>query len=93
MRLLRIVACLVVIAVSTGIANAGGGTALTYQGRLLDAGEPANGTFNVDFGLWDDPVVGSQIGSTVSFINLPITDGLLSVQIDFGANAFDNTDR
>ena len=73
MRLLRIVAWIFVIAGSAGIANAGGGTALTYQGRLLDAGQPANGTFNVDFSLWDDPAVGSQIGSTISFISLPIS--------------------
>ena len=93
MKMLQIVACLVVVAVSTGIANAGGGTALTYQGRLLDAGVPANGTFNVDFSLWDHSAGGIQVGSTISFISLPISDGLFTVQLDFGANAFDNAER
>ena len=93
MRMLRIVAWLVVITASAGTANAGGGTALTYQGRLLDAGEPANGLFNVDLSLWDHSAGGIQIGSTISFISLPISDGLFTVQLDFGANAFNNTDR
>ena len=88
-----VVASIVTLAFSVGIAFAGGSTALTYQGRLLDAGEPANGTFSVDFGLWDDPFVGSQIGSTVTFISLPISDGLFTVEIDFGANAFENSGR
>ena len=93
MRMLRIVVWIVVITASVGIAYAGGSTALTYQGRLLDAGAPANGLFNVDFSLWDHSAGGIQIGSTIMFISLPISDGLFTVELDFGANAFDNTDR
>ena len=74
-------------------AYAGGGTALTYQGRLLDAGEPANGLFDFEFELWDADVGGSPIGSSIHVDNLPISDGLLTVELDFGAAAFDNTDR
>ena len=83
----------IVIASLTTHTMAGGDTAFTYQGRLLDAGEPANGTFNVDFSLWDDPAAGSQIGSTIMFNSLPISDGLFTVELDFGASAFDNTSR
>lgn len=93
MRIIRIFATVIIMMLSAGLAYAGGGTALTYQGRLLDAGEPANGLFNVDFSLWDDPAVGSQIGSTIVFNSLPILDGLFTVELDFGANAFNNNDR
>ena len=93
MRIIRIFVPVIIMMSSAGLAYAGGGTALTYQGRLLNAGEPANGLFNVDFNLWDDPVVGIQIGSTVMFNSLPISDGLFTVELDFGANAFDNNDR
>ncbi len=93
MRIIRVLMLVLAIGLSASIAYAGGATALTYQGRLLDAGEPANGLFDVDFSLWDDPAAGSQIGSTVTFISLPITDGLFTVELDFGANAFDNSDR
>lgn len=93
MRTLRIVACLVVIAASAGIAYAGGDTAFTYQGRLLDAGEPANGLFDFGFGLWDAANAGNQIGSTQILNGVPVADGLFTAQIDFGADAFDNAER
>ena len=55
MRLIRVFAPVVIMMSSAGLAYAGGGTALTYQGRLLVAvaGEPANGLFDVAFSLWD----------------------------------------
>jgi hypothetical protein len=82
------------IGLSASIAYAGGGTAFTYQGRLLDAGEPANGLFDLEFSLWDAANGGgSQIGITQVLNNTPVTDGLFTVQIDFGADAFDNGDR
>ena len=32
------------------------GTAFTYQGRLQDTGEPANGTYDLRFTLFDAPI-------------------------------------
>ena len=93
MKMLRIVAWIVVIAASAGIANAGGGTALTYQGRLLEAGEPANGLFDFEFRLWDAEMGGSQIGSTQIHNAVPVADGLFLILLDFGADAFTNADR
>ena len=68
-------------------------TVFTYQGELKENGGPANGTFDVDFGLWDDPAAGNQVGSTNTFNSLPILEGLFTVELDFGASAFDNNDR
>ncbi len=93
MRMLRIVASIVVITASAGIANAGGDTAFTYQGRLLDAGEPANGLFDFEFGLWDAANGGNPIGVPQVLNNVPVSDGLFTAQVDFGADAFDNADR
>ena len=42
MRMRQFVASIVVLAFGASIALAGDDTALTYQGRLLDAGQPAN---------------------------------------------------
>jgi len=93
MRMCQTVLSIVTLAISASVAFAQGGTEFTYQGRLLDAGEPADGTFNVDFRLWDDPAAGSQVGSTNTFNSLPIVEGLFTVELDFGADAFDNQDR
>ena len=58
-----------------------------------DGGSPANGSYNLDFSLWDAASGGSQIGSTESFAGHPVSDGVFTVQLDFGASAFDNSDR
>ncbi len=93
MRIHQFVLSIVTLALSAVAAFAGGDTEFTYQGRLLVAGEPANGTFNVDFGLWDGPAGGNQVDVTNSFNSLPIVDGHFTVELDFGASAFDNNDR
>ena len=93
MRMHQVVASIVTLALSASIAVAGGGTALTYQGRLLDAGEPANGLFDFEFSLWDAANGGNPIGDTQVLNNVPVADGLFTVQVDFGADAFDNADR
>jgi len=68
-------------------------SAFTYQGELQDDGQPANGSYDLEFGLWDAASGGTPIGVPQVLNNTPVTDGLFTVQIDFGADAFDNSDR
>lgn len=42
------------------------GTAFTYQGRLVDAGNPAAGVYDFQFRLFDAAGGGSQIGGTLT---------------------------
>ena len=60
------------------------GTAFTYQGRLDDGGSPANGLHDLVFRLYDAAVAGAQIGSTVCVDNVSVTDGVFTVELDFG---------
>jgi len=64
-----------------------------YQGVLDDNGTPANGVYNIDVSLWDRLAGGNQIGTDVEFNNLPVADGLLVLELDFGPSAFDNSKR
>ena len=64
------------------------GTAFTYQGRLTDAGSPANGAYDFEFRLYDAASGGSQVGSTVPLADVIVSNGLFTVQLDFGAAAF-----
>src|SRR5262244_1007326 len=61
-------------------------TAFTYQGKLTDSGNPANGNFDMQFKLFDTVTVGTgtQQGTTVTVSNVAVTAGLFTVQIDFG---------
>jgi FtsZ-binding cell division protein ZapB len=64
------------------------GTAFTYQGRLTDGGSPANGEYDFRFTLYDAATAGNQVGSWVSKENVTVTDGLFTVELDFGSGIF-----
>ncbi len=69
------------------------GTAFTYQGRLNDGANPANGAYDLQFKLFDAASVGTQIGATASKNDLPVSGGLFTTDLDFGASAFDGQAR
>lgn len=60
-------------------------TAFTYQGRLQDGGIPAAGLHDLRFSLFDALAGGTQIGATLCFDNVNVTDGLVTQALDFGA--------
>lgn len=68
-------------------------TAINYQGTLSDGGNPANGTFEMQFKLYDALTAGSQVGSTVTNSSVTLTNGHFTVTLDFGAPAFSGADR
>jgi N-acetylneuraminic acid mutarotase len=69
------------------------GSAFTYHGVLALAGNAANGTFNFEFRLYDAPVSGNITGPVVVANSLGVTNGLFTVDLDFGAAAFDGNAR
>jgi hypothetical protein len=68
------------------------GTAFTYQGRLTASGSPANGSYDLQFGLWNGASGAEQLGSTVSNPATAVSNGVFTVTLDFGAN-FSGADR
>jgi hypothetical protein len=64
------------------------GTAFTYQGYLEDGGGAANGTYDFKFRLYDAASDGSQVGSEVVKDDETVSDGLFTVELDFGSDAF-----
>src|SRR5262245_60634046 len=64
------------------------GSAFTYQGRLLESGNPANGSYDFRFGLHDAATGGNQLGGFVTLNGQTVADGLFTVQLDFGSSAF-----
>ena len=65
----------------------------SYQGRLDQSGQPFTGEIDLSFLLFDQASSGSQIGTTQSRPDWPVTNGLFQVELDFGATAFDGSDR
>ena len=69
------------------------GSGFTYQGRLDLEGAPADGTYDFQFRLFDAATGGSAVGTTVTVNDVDVEDGLFTVVLDFGANAFDGQAR
>jgi hypothetical protein len=77
---------LVLVAAQSGLSEAATmGTAFTYQGRLMDANTPADGLYDFQFKLFDDPnvIIGNQVGSTIDINELDVIDGYFTVDLDF----------
>src|SRR5262245_10360305 len=70
-------------------------TEFSYQGRLSDAGNPANSTYDMQFMLYDTAEVGTgtQQGVTVTNPNVAVANGAFSVSLDFGPGVFDGAAR
>ena len=64
------------------------GTAFTYQGRLIDANGVANGPYDFEFRLFDDPCTGAPLVGTIDINNLDVIEGYFTVELDFGGNVF-----
>lgn len=62
------------------------GTAFSYDGQLQSMGRPvADGLYDFQFNLSNAPTGGSQVGSTVPKTAVPVTNGLFTTTLDFGA--------
>jgi hypothetical protein len=67
-----------------GAQAAAVGMGFTYQGKLEGSGGPVTANCSMDFRLYDDAGGGgSQVGSSI-ITTVPITDGLFTVNLDFG---------
>lgn len=67
-------------------------TAFNYQGNLSNGGSPANGSYLLQFELYDAAVGGNQVGATISDVAITAVAGIFTTQLDFG-DVFDGTDR
>ena len=76
--------------VSTLLAQ--GATAFTYQGLLRNSGTNVTGTNGLIFTLYSSATGGSQIGTPITN-SVAVTNGLFTVNLDFGAGAFNGSAR
>ena len=66
------------------------GTAFTYQGQLKKNGVPVSSSCNVSFKLYSDAGGANLVAGPVNGSPNPVTvaNGMFTVQVDFGVNAF-----
>src|SRR5262245_28594602 len=63
------------------------GTAFTYQGKLTDSGNLANGQYDFQFKLFDALAAGTQLGTTQTVSTVTVSNGIFTVTLDFGVCA------
>lgn len=68
-------------------------TSFSYQGELNQNGGLATGSFNMIFSLWDARIGGNQLGQVTPLGGVQVVQGKFNVELDFGANVFDNSNR
>ena len=69
---------------ASALGAAAQGTAFTYQGQLQNNGQPANGWYDLQFGLYDGPTGGNEFGGFITNSATLVTNGLFTVTLDFG---------
>ncbi len=77
------------------LTSFGQATSFSYQGRFTDATvtQPTNGSYNMQFALFDAVSGGTQIGATATNVSVPVTSGVFTVSLDFGGGSFDGPPR
>jgi hypothetical protein len=72
----------------------------TYQGQLKYDDAPVTGDVDMMFSLWDSAQSGIQMGPTLTFDgqennppSVDLTDGVFTVELDFGAGLYDGDAR
>ena len=88
MMIRKICIVILLLAASTLSPAADLFTDFSYQGYLLFNEIPANGTFDFQVELFDDPSGGAQIGDFVSIEDVNAVDGVFALELDFGALPF-----
>jgi hypothetical protein len=64
------------------------GTAFSYQGRLNNGANPATGSYDLTFSLFNTNTGGSSIAGPVTNSATGVTNGLFTTAIDFGPGVF-----
>ncbi len=65
----------------------------SYQGQLKKDGSLVNGIYDFQIKLYDAVSGGTQLGETCLLNNVAVTDGVFTVQLDFGPGVFDGYGR
>ncbi|KAB2661229.1 MAG: hypothetical protein DVB31_12635 [Verrucomicrobia bacterium] len=95
-RISRLIASIATLAATLvpGLALAVSlGTGFTYQGRLQDNGQPANGTYDFVFTIYDTSGGDVPLVSGVLSDDVVVANGVFTVVVDFGLDVFNGDER
>ncbi len=91
--LILLTAAIVALPAVRGFGQVAVDTTFTYQGQLKRGAVPVSEVCDFTFDLFKVPSGGIPQTTTQSVPGLPVNNGLFSVQLNFGANAFKGDQR
>ena len=80
--------CSAIIFASLALSTFGQGTAFTYQGRLYNGTNLANGNYEMQFSLYSAATSGSILAGPITNAPVVVSNGLFTTLIDFGPGVF-----
>ena len=83
---------LLVLLIVGSTTTFGLGTAFIYHGALRSSSEASNGRYDLRFTLHTNASSGLPIGSTITNMNIAVSNGVFSTEVDFGPGVFDGTE-
>src|SRR6266571_4931802 len=69
--------------INSPLSTSAQGTAFTYQGRLTDGTNAANGRYDLTFAVFNASSAGTQFGNTITNTATVVTNGIFTVTLDF----------
>src|SRR5258706_6890955 len=89
-NLLMLTALITAIAFGGAVTVLAQTTQFTYQGRFTDSTlpSPTNGTYQMEFALFDSVSGGNQSGSTITLPAVQLVNGIFTVQLDYDSTPF-----
>lgn len=91
MKIHNLFATVLFIFASLNLTVFGQTSDFTYQGKLTDTGTFSD-SYDFRFSLFDVETAGTALG-TLTRSAVPVTNGIFTVKLDFGANEFDGSER
>ena len=86
---LPLILCLAFCYASVLLSGIAQGTAFTYQGRIYDGTNLANGQYDLRFSVFSLVSGGSKLAGPVTNSPVVVSNGLFTTAIDFGGSVFD----
>ena len=92
-RLGRLVVVIAMLGGVSGVRAAPMGTGFTYQGQLKQGGAPVNVPVDLQFSLWEAAVGGGPVGPTETKLSVAVSNGLFTVDLNFGEGVLTGAQR
>lgn len=89
----RLTVAVVIALLASMLVGHSQGSAFAYQGRLIDGGQPASGSYDLQLALTDAATNGNYVGAALTRAPVLVSNGLFAVTLDFGTSAFDGSAR